>query len=302
MKRSTYDYTINQSESMVRYIANDFFAKEGFRLIDYHGEQVWKKGTGFLTAPSYIKLDYRNGVLHLEAWIRMWGERPLDNGFVGMIPKQAHQKRVAELVRLITQNQPQPQPQYAAAGQTGSEESVPPQGYSQTESPFGAQAAQPSGQSAQPGQQDYYQQNGQTNGQPGYYPPQGAQPGGQPYQPYQPNYYPQQGVQMNGQPYQPGQQGYYPPQPPYAPPVQMYDPSGKAVAALILGIVSFFGLISPVIGVVCGAIGIAMGRTGRGSSKRGMATAGLVLSIIGLVLSVLMWIISFLILMNFAAK
>ena len=60
MKRSTYDYTINQSESMVRYIANDFFAKEGFRLIDYHGEQVWKKGTGFLTAPSYIKLDYRN--------------------------------------------------------------------------------------------------------------------------------------------------------------------------------------------------------------------------------------------------
>ena len=280
MKRSTYDYTINQSESMVRYIANDFFAKEGFRLIDYHGEQVWKKGTGFLTAPSYIKLDYRNGVLHLEAWIRMWGERPLDNGFVGMIPKQAHQKRVAELVRLITQNQPQPQPQYAAAGQTGSEESVPPQGYSQTESPFGAQAAQPSGQSAQPGQQDYYQQNGQ---------------------PYQPNYYPQQGVQMNGQPYQPGQQGYYPPQPPYAPPVQMYDPSGKAVAALILGIVSFFGLISPVIGVVCGAIGIAMGRTGRGSSKREMATAGLVLSIIGLVLSVLMWIISFLILMNFAA-
>lgn len=45
---------------LVKFIAEDFFDKEGFNLIDYHGEAVWKKGIGMVTAPQFIKLSYQN--------------------------------------------------------------------------------------------------------------------------------------------------------------------------------------------------------------------------------------------------
>lgn len=265
-KRTVFNYTLNKPESLVQYLANDYFIKEGFHLVDYKGEQVWKKGTGILTAPSYIKMIYKDGVLHLEAWIRFLGERAIDEGFVGIIPKRMHQKRVEELVGVLSQNNGSPS-YYAAAG---------------------AQAAYPqqAGYSA-PGINWQPQASTQNFAAPGSgYPPQGSSDGQQP----------QTGANM---PYSPAM-GPYPPQGPnyVTPPVQTHDPANKATLSLVLGIVSFLGIYIPILGVVCGGIGISAGRTGRGSSRRGLATAGLVLSIIGLVLSVLMWVISFIVLMN----
>lgn len=262
MGRSVYDYTLNQPQSLIQYIANDYFAKEGFRLINYRGEQVWKKGTGMMTAPSYIKINYQNGVLHLEAWIRCLGERALDKGFLAIIPKKAHQKRVEELLGLLCQRQPVYSQSFESTvadvnpvTQPQTNNFVPPNPSTPPYSP-----------NPDPQQQNYTQQGypQQNYAQQGYYPQQGS--------------YPQQPMG----------------QPPYVAPVQMYDPTKKAVLSLVLGLVSFLGIFSPIVGVICGSIGIASGRTGRSSSKRGMAIAGLTLSIIGLVLSIISWVTTFL--------
>ena len=237
MARTVYEYTLNLEDSMVQYLANDYLTKEGFRQVDYKGEQVWKRGTGMITAPSYIKLNYANGVIHVEAWIKPFlsGEMSIDSGFVGSIPKSAHRKRVTELLDLITQRQP---------GQAPG-----------TPSPLQAAAA--------PSQAPWAAQNGAQQPAP-------AQPGQPPLQ--QP---------VPPQPYQ-GQPA----------PLRVHDPANKAIASLILGIVSFLGLCSPIVGVICGGLAIGFGNSGRQSSKKGMGTAGFALGIVGLILSIIVWILA----------
>ena len=110
MSRSRWDYTIGKPDDFIQFISNDFFAKEGFRLINYKGEQVWKKGTGLLGAPSFIKLQYAQGIIHIEAWIKSFGEHDLE-GVYAALPKSQLRGRVEALVQLL--NQPLPQ-QYAA--------------------------------------------------------------------------------------------------------------------------------------------------------------------------------------------
>ena len=62
--------------------------------------------------------------------------------------------------------------------------------------------------------------------------------------------------------------------------------SGKAVASLVLGILSlvcaFFGY-STIIGLIMGIIGVALGAKARKESQTGLATGGFVCSILGLV-------------------
>lgn len=83
--------------------------------------------------------------------------------------------------------------------------------------------------------------------------------------------------------------------PPYTvPPVQpiplaVHNPSGKAVASLICGLVSIAGCFVPLAGVACGIAGIVTGNMGRKSTAKGMATAGLALSIVFLTASLVNW-------------
>lgn len=72
------------------------------------------------------------------------------------------------------------------------------------------------------------------------------------------------------------------PQTPQASP----NPSnGKAVASLVLGIISlifiFLGIYA-ILGIVLGIIGLILGISAKKEAPSGMATAGIVISIIGL--------------------
>ncbi len=65
--------------------------------------------------------------------------------------------------------------------------------------------------------------------------------------------------------------------------------NGKAIASLVLGILScvcvFFGIaiiFGEIIGIVLGVIGLVLGISARKECPSGMATAGIVLSIISL--------------------
>jgi len=61
---------------------------------------------------------------------------------------------------------------------------------------------------------------------------------------------------------------------------------GKAIVALVLGIIAIPGAIIPIIGLPIGIVGLIMGILGRKSSRKGIAIAGIVLSAIALLLSV----------------
>ena len=109
MGRYVAEYTIGQPDDFIRLVSEDYFQKEGFKLVPYKGEMLWKKGRGVLTAPQYIKLAYGQGIVHVEAFIR-WtilpgvyvGEMALDNGFVGAIPKSMLMDKVNTLLRLLS--------------------------------------------------------------------------------------------------------------------------------------------------------------------------------------------------------
>lgn len=108
-KRFVTDFAIPHPEDFFQYVTQDYFAKEGFTYIQYKGENVWKKGTGFLTAPQFIKVTYQNGWVHLEAWMKYailpgvyCGEMGL-TGAWGFAIKDVLRGRVNTLMSLLSQ-------------------------------------------------------------------------------------------------------------------------------------------------------------------------------------------------------
>ena len=73
----------------------------------------------------------------------------------------------------------------------------------------------------------------------------------------------------------------------------MEQRNGKAIASLVLGIISlvcvFFGY-GALLGIVLGVVGIILGVSAKKEAPSGMATAGLVLSIIALALCAITFI------------
>ncbi len=57
---------------------------------------------------------------------------------------------------------------------------------------------------------------------------------------------------------------------------------GKAVASLVLGILSLLVWLLPILGIPVGVIGLTLGILGLGGSRRGLAITGVILSAIGL--------------------
>ena len=78
----------------------EYMTKEGFQLVNYKGQQVWKKGYGLLTAPQYLVISFFQGEVVVEAFLRYAlfpgvyiGEMGID-GFFGAIPKSLLKTRV----------------------------------------------------------------------------------------------------------------------------------------------------------------------------------------------------------------
>ena len=73
----------------------------------------------------------------------------------------------------------------------------------------------------------------------------------------------------------------------------MNQKNGKAVAALVLGIVSLLGLCIPLAGIICGIIAIILAvMAKKEGSTDGKQKAGMILGIIGIVISIVMWIVN----------
>ena len=70
-----------------------YMMTEGFSLIDYQGQKVWKKGMGIITAPQYMSLSFYADCVVVEGFIKFAlfpgvyiGEMGTD-GFFGAVPK-----------------------------------------------------------------------------------------------------------------------------------------------------------------------------------------------------------------------
>jgi hypothetical protein len=80
---------------------------------------------------------------------------------------------------------------------------------------------------------------------------------------------------------------------PYEPPQtsdfahELDNTKGKATVSLVLGVVSIFTWVFPLVGFPTSIAGLVYGIKGLGPQRRGTAIAGIVLSIIFLVLNVL---------------
>lgn len=154
-------------------ITADYLKSEGYNYVEYSGENVWKKGSGWVSGPTFIKLAYSNNTVFLEAWLKYAllpgvyvGEMGLD-GFFGIAVKNVLKNRVDILVKRLTGiYQQQPNGQFAPQNQQ----------YSPQQS-NGQYAPQQQNQQYTPQQQNAQFAPQQQNGQ--YVPQQQNQQNGQ---------------------------------------------------------------------------------------------------------------------------
>ncbi|MCI8497589.1 MAG: hypothetical protein HFE85_04995 [Clostridiales bacterium] len=88
-------------------LASSVLQAEGFQYVTYKGENVWKKGTGVLTAPQFIAITCHDGKVTIQAWIKYAllpgvyvGEMGL-KGFFGIAIKEMLKARVNRLEQAI---------------------------------------------------------------------------------------------------------------------------------------------------------------------------------------------------------
>lgn len=81
-KRTTVNLPIPTDAAALHQAIVNLLTNDGYKQYTYPktGELVWKKGTGFLTAMRFMKLDYQPSVLILSGWVA--------GGFFDMIGRE----------------------------------------------------------------------------------------------------------------------------------------------------------------------------------------------------------------------
>lgn len=94
MARTTIVTQSNYKFEQAENIINNILSKNGFKQTTINsGENVWKKGTGFLTAMQFIKIDFSSNEFTISAWVQAGlgsvGGNEMDlTGVVAAIPKK----------------------------------------------------------------------------------------------------------------------------------------------------------------------------------------------------------------------
>lgn len=70
MGRYIQDYFYNGQIDGVMQSVDSYMQTAGFQPVLFDGENVYKKGNGFLTAPRFFKISYVQGVIRVEAWMK----------------------------------------------------------------------------------------------------------------------------------------------------------------------------------------------------------------------------------------
>jgi hypothetical protein len=133
MSRYIRNEILNQPEDFVNFMMQDFLSKHGFEYVQFKGQMVYRAGGGFVELPKFFTWNYQNGVMHIEAWIRVlwlpgvYGKENDMTGFYGGMVKDIYKKDVEQLIALLHQplnQQPYIQQPY---GQPGVQQNGMPQ-------------------------------------------------------------------------------------------------------------------------------------------------------------------------------
>lgn len=73
-------------------------------------------------------------------------------------------------------------------------------------------------------------------------------------------------------------------------PAAPHDASGKAIAALVLGVLGLVGWLVPIIGMILGILAIIFGTTSMHTRRRGLAIAGTIIAVPVILLSLGAWV------------
>ena len=109
MSRTMVQVPITGDPALIAKSVEELLAKEGYAVKPYDkagpAETVWKKGTGFLTAMKFIKLDFQPNMLVIFGWTaaglgsKITSEMPLE-GIIGAAPKKSCLKTVVKAAKL----------------------------------------------------------------------------------------------------------------------------------------------------------------------------------------------------------
>ena len=123
MARYIREEVLNQPDDFVNYMMNDFLTKHGFKYENFQGQMVFRAGGGLIELPKFITWSYFNGVIHIEAWVRVlwlpgvYGKENDMSGFYGAVVKDMYKKDVEQLISLLHQ----------PLNQAGMQSGMPPQ-------------------------------------------------------------------------------------------------------------------------------------------------------------------------------
>ena len=106
MARTMINIPFQDNFDRVENKTKQILINNGFKEINRNNEIVWKKGTGFLTAMQFIKIEYNVNMVIVSAWVQMGignvgaGEMEL-SGVVAAIPKKQLMKTIQKLQQEI---------------------------------------------------------------------------------------------------------------------------------------------------------------------------------------------------------
>ena len=107
MARYTCDFIMEQNQQEFFNRAFELLKGMGYQYVNHKGEDVFKKGNGWVSAPTFFKITYSGTTVRMEAWMKTAllpgvyaGEHGID-GFYGFAVKDVLKSRVKQLEQLI---------------------------------------------------------------------------------------------------------------------------------------------------------------------------------------------------------
>lgn len=107
MPRHIRDFRLQQPPQQSFAAIHQYLIANGFAYINFEGENVFKKGTGWLTAPQLIKVTYGPDRVRLEGWIKyaalpgVYVGELGKNGYVGCLGKGPMKRAFAYVEQLL---------------------------------------------------------------------------------------------------------------------------------------------------------------------------------------------------------
>ena len=71
MSRTVKIVECSRDPAIIDEQIRNILANDGYKLINYNDEMVWKMGTGLMTAMHYIKFEFSDNVLCISGWVHI---------------------------------------------------------------------------------------------------------------------------------------------------------------------------------------------------------------------------------------